>query len=263
MLLILDLERENERFSSRRREKKSVINQYQYHMDTYEGHLGYMWKCWRESFTEPSGKNARTFTSVREEMCNSGGRFIQQKIFTQASLEETSALFEILVFLAIITHDLGKLQMKWQQVMRGWQMIAHQNFGKTNPANHLLAHTDYVPNDSELYNAYQAYMKKNTRPPHAIESAFLSWEILESHLLPILEDCFNADDSQAKNILNVITMASGRHHSAWTNGWELDDVVRIKKITLHPETNKVIAKSWQGLSKSLKQFLPNTITLSY
>ncbi len=256
-----DSEQENELFTSKQKEKKSFSNQYKYYMDTYEGHLGFMWKCWRETFTEPSGEK-RTFASVRDEMRDSGGDFIKQKIFTEASIEKTSALFEILVFLAIMTHDLGKLQVKWQQVMRGWQMIAHQNFGKTNPADHLLAHTDYDPNNTELYKAYKAYMETNKRPPHAIESAFLSGEVLQTYLIPILENCFKADQEDITNIADVVIMASGRHHSAWTNGWDLSDAVRIKQIVLHPEANRVIARSWKGLSTSLQQLLPDTITLS-
>ncbi len=91
-----ELEDPLDRFSSRPRQNKSVINQYQYHMDTYEGHLGFMWKCWREAFSESAGEK-RTFASVREEMNESGGRFVQSKIFLEASSDAAKALFEILV----------------------------------------------------------------------------------------------------------------------------------------------------------------------
>ena len=257
--IIVNPEEDDQPFSSQKREKKSVINQYKYHMDTYKDHLCLMWERWLNTFK--STQDGQAVASVREEMRDAGGRFIKHKIFTQASMEDTAALFEILVFFAIFTHDLGKLQSKWQKVMRGWQEIAYRDFQKQNPANHLLAHTDYDPNHPEMSVAYKAYEKQNKRPSHAIESAFLSYEILESHLCPILEDCFKADDEVIEKIVDVVIMASGRHHSAWTNGWEATDIVRIKQIDLHKETNQVIARSWKGLSKTLQQSLPHNIQL--
>lgn len=255
-----ELENPSDRFSSRSRQNKSVINQYQYHMDTYEGHLGFMWKCWREAFSEFAGEK-RTFASVREEMNEAGGRFVQSKIFPETSSEAATALFEILVFLSIVIHDLGKLQAKWQSVMGGWQAIAYQQFGQKNAANQLLAHTDYDPSNKAMKLAYDDYMKKNQRPPHAIESAFLGWEFLEFCLWPVLESVFEAGEEQMEKLTCVVLMAAGRHHSAWARGWKAEDIVEKQSITLHPGTNQAIAKSWSGLLKSLNSLLSSSITL--
>jgi hypothetical protein len=88
----------------------------------------------------------------------------------------------------IFTHDLGKLQVKWQQVMRGWQAIAHSSFQGRNPGKHLLAHTDYDPEEKQQRDALKAYEAKHKRPKHAIESAFLTQEILKKSLLPLLHE---------------------------------------------------------------------------
>jgi hypothetical protein len=242
-------------------------------MDNYIGHLVLMWICWCKAFSTKrivDGKEIDvTYASVRDELRQAGGRFIQTKIFSQVSLEVAEALFEILVFLTILTHDLGKLQIKWQEVMRGWQAIAHQYFDGIDPKFHLLAHTDFDPTDQILKDAegrtqaqsMKAHEAMHQRPPHAIESAFLAWEILEPALCPLLEERFGADEDQMVNLLNVVVMAAGRHHSAWTNGWKLSDVEQIGEIKLHPDANKAIAQSWRILSRSLSKSLPETLTI--
>jgi CRISPR-associated endonuclease/helicase Cas3 len=100
----------------------------------------------------------------------------------------------------IHTHDLGKVQVKWQQVMRGWQAIAHSSFQGQNPKQHLLAHTDYNPEDKDQKIALKDHEKKHKRPNHAVESAFLSREILTQFLVPLLRDYFEADDEQIRYI---------------------------------------------------------------
>ncbi len=265
-----DAEDENDCFTSRNKVKDFTRSEYEYHMDTYVGHLGMMWTCWRKLFKTERVINGKsesvTYTSIRDELIKAGGRFIKEKIFPDAEVEEVEALFEILVMLAILTHDLGKLQVKWQQVMRGWQQIAHDKFKEhpdfkvRNPQSHLLAHTDHKPSVKEIKAEYNEFMSKHQRPPHAIESAFLAEELLESHLLPLLEDSFDADDEQIQNIFGVIQMAAGRHHSAWARGWKLSDVTKHETIELVKNANDAIADSWQKLSKGLSS--PNSISLT-
>src|SRR5919202_2028501 len=249
------------RFSSPNKPKRKIESEYRYRMDTYVGHLVLMWKCWREAFPTTLKRNGESvetqLSSVRDELLQAGGRFIQAKIFPNAGENEAEALFEYLVFFAVLTHDLGKLQVKWQDVMRGWQAIAHSSFNGKNPRSHLLAHTDYDPVDKAQRDRLKAYEKKHKRPNHAVESAFLSREILLASLLPLLRDDFNADSEQIRCILHTVIMAAGRHHSAWAAGWKMGDVAKLGKIQLHPGAKNAIASSW----RSMARFLPETLPL--
>lgn len=254
---------------------ESTSREYTYHMDTYVEHLRLMWVCWYQDFPSSS----KTFQGIRYELLQAGGRFIHQKIFRDAKSEQTEALFELLVFLAVVTHDLGKLQVKWQDVMRGWQVIAHQYFNGTNPRKLVLAHTDYDPTD-ELSVDYEgriqkkslkAYEENHQRPNHAVEGAFLANEILETVLIPVLDGVFHADEDVIENLCKVIEMAAGRHHSAWSKGWQSSDINKSDhqwdgKIRLHERANEEIAQSWRLLSRLLPTTmpLPNEIpALSY
>jgi CRISPR-associated endonuclease/helicase Cas3 len=249
-------------FESPAKQEKQATSQYCYHMDNYVGHLVLMWKCWRQPFTTTIIKNGIskkiTYISARDELLTAGGKFIKAKIFPEATQTQTEALFEILVFLAIFTHDLGKLQTKWQQVMQGWQQIAHQQFKATNPRNHLLAHTDYNPENKQQQQALKTYERRNKRPNHAVESAFLAQEILKQSLVPLLGAEFNADTEQIKHICYTVIMATGRHHSAWASGWNNKDIAKLRSIELHPEAQKAITQSW----RSMIRFLPQTFPLS-
>lgn len=248
-------------FVSPDKPKRTHQSEYSYRMDTYVGHLVLMWKCWREAFPATLKRNGELvetqICSVRDELLQAGGQFIQTKVFPNAAENEAEVLFEYLVFFAVLTHDLGKLQVKWQEVMRGWQAIAYSSFKGKNPRSLLLAHTDYNPEDKEQRDRLKAYEKKHKRPNHAVESAFLSREILKTSLLPLLRDRFNADSEQISCILHAVIMAAGRHHSAWASGWKMGDVVKLGKIQLHPEAKDAIASSWRNLVR----FLPKTLPL--
>ncbi|MBD2200673.1 MULTISPECIES: CRISPR-associated helicase Cas3' [Calothrix] len=248
------------RFNSPHKREKIIASQYRYRMDNYVGHLVLMWKCWRDNFSTKILKNGEVidinYRSVRDELLVAGGKFIKAKILPQAEVNEAEALFEILVFLAIFTHDLGKLQVKWQQVMREWQKIAHHRFKGKNPRQYLLAHTDYNPEDEVQKAALKAFEKKNQRPNHAVESAFLAREILHKSLIPLLQEHFTEDTEQIKYFGCVVIMAAGRHHSAWARGFESNDVAKLKQIELSPKSQQVIADSWRCMTKFLPDFLP-------
>ncbi|HEY9602574.1 MAG TPA: CRISPR-associated helicase Cas3' [Allocoleopsis sp.] len=248
------------RFSSPDKPKRKIESEYRYRMDTYVGHLVLMWKCWREAFPTTLKRNGELvetkISSVRDGLLQAGGRFIQAKIFPDAGENEAEALFEYLVFFAVLTHDLGKLQVKWQEVMRGWQAIAYSSFNGKNPRSHLLAHTDYNPEDKAQRDRLKVHEKKHKRPNHAVESAFLSQEILLASLLPLLRDCFEADREQIQYICHAVMMAAGRHHSAWAAGWKMGDVAKVGKIQLHRGAKDAIASSWRSIARFLPEALP-------
>jgi hypothetical protein len=169
-------------FTSPNKPQKQAVSEYKYRMDTYVGHLGCMWQCWHNPFRTRVLKNGTCievrYASVRNELLKTGGSLIKRKIFPEITTVKAEALFDYLVFLVIFTYDLGKLQQKWQEVMRGWQEIAHTSFQGKNPRSHLLAHTDYNPDDPQQKVALKNYEKQHKRPNHAVESAFLARYIL-------------------------------------------------------------------------------------
>ncbi len=254
--LVISLEEEGDSgFRSPEKSQKSISKEYKYRMDTYVGHLGCLWTCWREAFTTEIQKNGElvsvTYGSVRNELLAPGGRSIAAKIFPEATVTEAETLFEYLVFLAIIIHDLGKLQVKWQEAVRGWQAIAHSSFGGKNPKSYLLAHTDSDPENIAQQKARRDYERKHRRPPHAVESAFIGQDILKQSLVPLLRDYFDADTEQCAWIAHTVVMAAGRHHSAWAKGDNLPP-----EIKLHPLSVKALAQSWDSLARFLPQHPP-------
>lgn len=249
------------RFNSPPKPDKSLSNQYRYQMDTYVGHLVLMWKCWRENFETNiliNGESIKIkYPAVRDELLVAGGKFIQTKILPNLPIDEAEALFEMLVFFAIFTHDLGKLQLKWQQVMRGWQKIAHCKYQGKNPREYLFAHTDYNPDDKAQKDELKAYEKKNKRPNHAVESAFLTQAILKQSLVPFLRNYAIGDD-KIKHFCYTVIMATGRHHSAWAEGFQSTDITKLKQIELSEGYEKAIADSW----RCMVRFLANGDCLS-
>jgi hypothetical protein len=99
------------RFVSPNKPQRTHQSEYSYRMDNYVGHLVLMWKCWREAFPTTLKRNGEwvetEMSSVRDELLQAGGRFIRTKIFPDAAENEAEALFEYLVFFAVLTHDLG------------------------------------------------------------------------------------------------------------------------------------------------------------
>lgn len=237
-------------FFSSANQKKRFVSEYKYQMDTYVGHLGCLWTCWRYPFITKSTKVQ--YGSVRDELLQTGGALIRTKIFFDASPEETEALFEILVFFAVICHDLGKLQVSWQNSMRGWQAIAHREFCGSNPKSHLIAHTDYNPENTAQRTALRQHEKNQPRPNHAVESAYVANDILKQSLIPLLQDYFEVDKEQIQFICSAVLMAIGRHHSAWAEGFS-----EKTTIQLHKDVQKTVMQSWQAIAR----FLPNVLDM--
>lgn len=121
----------------------------------------------------------------------------------------------------------------------------------------MLAHTDYNPSDRKQKAALKEFEKKNKRPNHAVESAFLTREILKKSLVPLLKEHFTGDKEQIKYFCYVVIMSAGRHHSAWIHGFTSKDIAKLKPIELCSDSQQVIADSW----KFLTRFLPDTLPL--
>ena len=252
LLIDINLEAGNN-FVSSEKPQKPGNDEYKYRMDTYIGHLNYIWTCWCKPFSSKRKHNGElvgvTYASGREELLLAGGRLIKARIFPSATATDAQVLFEYLVFFAVLIHDLGKLQLKWQEVMRGWQAIAYSSFGGENPRSHLLAHTDSDPSNISQQKALRDYERQHRRPSHAVESAFIGRDILNQSLVPLLRDYFDADNEQIGYILSTVVMAAGRHHSAWAKANHLPTTIK-----LHPQAQTVVSQSWNCLTRP--QFFP-------
>lgn len=101
-----------------------------------------------------------------------------------------------------LLHDLGKLQGRWQQWAKAWQMRRDPQYNFTAP----LAHTDFDP-DSEADRARQATMEVR-RPPHAAASAYHSCSLLESALNGIPEEVLG-------EVASACAAAIIAHHGAF------------------------------------------------
>lgn len=234
---------------------KPTVSEYKHYMDIYEGHLIRLWAYWQKPFpSRPLTKcDHPIYQSVRDELLKPAGRYINERIFPDLkNMQKAEELFEYLVFFAVLTHDLGKLQTRWQEVMRGWQKIVYDEFKnqtrRSDPKSYLLAHTDYDP---EVPEQKERMNKSDKRPPHAVEGAFLACDLLLQFLEPLLRQHYNANDKQVEGILWTVVLAAGRHHYAWARGEKL-----AKEIRLHKDARKAIAASLRSLVKVLPDTLP-------
>jgi len=246
---------------------------YCYRMDTYIGHLGCLWTSWEKSFSSKNeAENYIEYASVRDELLETGRKFMRSRLFLDLEIENDTvwnAIFEYLVFLAVFGHDLGKLQVEWQKAVRGWQDLVWSKFkdkdDRYNRKSYLLAHTDYDPGETDANGRTQKevkedYDKANRRPPHAIEGAFilhknsdklLEW-ILQLH--PLLQEDFETNPERFENLIKTAVMAAGRHHTAWTEGWNV--ATMPEKIVLEKDSPQTIADSWRLLARRLPQQPP-------
>jgi len=104
--------------------------------------------------------------------------------------------WEYLIKVALCFHDYGKLNHKWQEIVKGFQ---EKKSGINNP-NEILAHTDYdETTDKEL--AKECGMKN--KPPHAGIGACQVYQMLY--------------DAFSEEIAIVVTNAVLKHHAPDTN----------------------------------------------
>lgn len=112
--------------------------------------------------------------------------------------------------LAIATHDLGKLDHKWQRWARAWQRLVA---AKTNwadqyrepGASYFFAKTDYDYRSKEQREWQKELAEK--RPHHACESVMIGQDLLAASLSIISEDSPNLP------VLRAVCAAIARHHT--------------------------------------------------
>lgn len=111
----------------------------------------------------------------------------------------------------LITHDYGKLDMKWQKITNDYQREKFRKVGKVWTYQ-VLAHTDYNPNDEEDKKIEETVLKANNlgrKPDHSGIGAYLTLRVL-----PLLYG-WQSNDPNAVSLLKVAITAINRHHSAF------------------------------------------------
>jgi CRISPR-associated endonuclease/helicase Cas3 len=112
--------------------------------------------------------------------------------------------------LAIATHDLGKLDHKWQRWARAWQRLVA---AKTNWADqyhepgtsYFFAKTDYDYRSKEQREWQKELAEK--RPHHACESVMIGQDLLATSL------GIDSEDSPNLPVLRAVCAAIARHHT--------------------------------------------------
>lgn len=167
-----------------------------YRRETLAEHVRRMTRVYEHSFYDRRAKKMRL--GLAEELA-----------YTARNLERLqdwpSGTLDRLVRLVIASHDLGKLDKRWQKWAHQWQAevskLREADF--TIPIEYLAAHTDFDshnPAEKEANNRM-----RHLRPHHAAESAAAAKE----WLLRQVND---------QTLIRAALTAIIRHHNAGTNG---------------------------------------------
>src|SRR5262249_21721987 len=107
------------------------------------------------------------------------------------------------------THDIGKLDERWQAWARRWQAEASKLSSAraaVQPRDYMYAHTDYDPDDPPQKALHDRLNRQAKRPHHAAESARAAWQLLRA--------ISRGSDALYKALLSAIA----RHHAALAEG---------------------------------------------
>lgn len=164
--------------------EKPKILAYEYKSETIEEHMRLALRAWRTA----------------EKQVANGEKLLAQ--YCRVSQEDIKMLVE----LAILFHDVGKLNSQWQTAVRAWQNDWYADdplLGSGEP----LAHSTYIPEVDKEHNANIKY----TRGPHALEGAYAIHE-------SILSSFFQQfDSSNASDLASSVLTAIARHHGAYVH----------------------------------------------
>ena len=159
-------------------------------------HVGRMIRVYRYPFFDQQAGKERP--PLAEELAHTARRLEERMGWPPGTLDRLAKV-------AIVAHDLGKLDVRWQGWAHRWQREVGQLRG-TNlaiPEDYLAAHTDY----DEQNPAEKALNQKlgKLRPNHAAESAAAAANWLMSEA---------GNQALARAVLTALIS----HHSAGSSG---------------------------------------------
>ena len=220
----LDFLGENTGIKSKKLDKKDKIYSVKYYFDTYEEHINWMIKYYENNL-----KELYSFFVYK----------MKDKIFKNYN-------FEDIVKLMIIFHDYGKLNKKWQQIVKEYQSKKDKKEVKD-----FVAHTDYDSTSEDDINLIKQIGKK---PDHSGIGAFVFFNTLIKYLK------LTPNDEEGKIITKSFSTAIMRHHSALSKNipaFEIEEnaVNLIQKlINLHKINNLEFEKLNLGFNCILTKF---------
>ena len=157
------------------RQERSSRETYTYSLETYERHINLVWEA---AFDPRDG--------VWQEMEWAAHRLEQRFGWPPGRVRRAAEL-------AILLHDVGKLNVKWQRWVQDYQ----QRIGSPVERGQVYAHTDFR---EEEHRDIEKQMPR--RPWHAVEGAIA--------ILPVLASEFGDQHP----LVDAVFTAIARHHSA-------------------------------------------------
>jgi CRISPR-associated endonuclease/helicase Cas3 len=167
-----------------------------YQRETFQEHVMRMLRVYEHPFYDQAADRERL--ALAEELTYAARRL-------EARFSWPVETLDWLARLIIALHDLGKLDMRWQEWAHRWQeeVSTLREEDLTIPSDYLAAHTDYNEQDEDEKTLNRKLQRM--KPNHAAESAAAAMEWLLDQ---------TGDQALARAALTAIV----RHHSAGASG---------------------------------------------
>lgn len=193
-----------------------------YSRETYQEHVSRMLQVYTRPFYDTRAEVERP--ALRDELAYAARRLERQMCLEPGTLDRA-------ICLAILLHDVGKMDRRWQNWAHEWQ----RRIAAPVEDGCMLAHTDYSADDP-CHRSAEAGMP-GSRPPHAAESAVAVHKILHR----LLGAPKGPTDPRLKLVKALFT-AIARHHSAQVN--------RYKDFSLHQAAKTTLAQILADMDRS-------------
>lgn len=166
-----------------RHEKKSYTP-HTYQLETYAEHIGFVYEAAFE------GRPDEGHTAYWQELAWAAHRLAERLGITYEQMRRAAEL-------TVLLHDVGKLSRGWQQWVQDYQAA----IGQPADPNTAYAHTD---NTTERHRQIEKGMRR--RPPHAVQSAVASVQVIAQEL--------------PETLRQPVFTAISRHHGAHTSDYK-------------------------------------------
>lgn len=208
--------------SPHRKRNASAKASISYRRETYQEHVSRMLRVYLHPFSDKSQEVE--LPALRDEIAYAARQLEQQMNVELGMLDRA-------IRLAILLHDVGKMDRRWQRWAHEWQ----RQIGAPVENDCMLAHTDYCA-DNPLHAKVRV---RGSRPPHAAASAVAVHRILH-HALGTPKE----RSDPRLSLLKAAFTAIARHHSPQVN--------QYKDFALHRAASLTVAQVMATLAPGLQ-----------